>query len=607
MIINITVADCRAILEGTPTIVCDNKKKYFIKFAFDSDWGADTQKTARFVWVAGGKLQRTNVIFTGDTVKVPALVDTTEVKVGVFEGDLTTTTPARIHCERSIRSYGGEPAEETPGQYDHIMVMYEQALEQQAAADSAANTARAAAQAAAVSQSKVEAIAAGNEAYTKNEADSRTAPAIVLNATGAAIAVKVAADRPLQALTLHGGATQAGTPTPDAPLELVPAVNAGPVNVTVCGRNMLPYPYDEATVTRGGVKFTVNEDGTIKASGTSTGSYILLIKKETERLYLHAGKTYTFKAMPAGAGLSTYYAYVAIGEETFFDTGSGVTLTPAVSGYAAVTAVVKDGQTVNGLTIRPQLEIGSTPSSFEPYQAQVLTVDVPAMYAGSVDVLTGRALYAGISELGAGEWAPGRSTSGWVHGVDSIGKETLPMFVHLGNEQAGYYPPTLCSHFPAASNWVEIVSAGTEMAYRGNSNGLAYVAVRIKRSRLAEYGFVDDGTGKTAAAAMQAWLEAQTAAGAPVQFVGEINNTTELGVKSAQSYKLTTTVVNDAGASMTVAYVADTEAYISRFGGGNTGAGNSGSSNSVLLTDRETGAIYELYASGGKLMMSAVD
>lgn len=592
MIINITVADRRASLEGTPAIVCNNTG-YFIKFAFDDEWGAWTVKTARFAWVAGGKLQHTDVIFTGDTVEVPLLSGTNEVKVGVFEGELYTTTPARIYCERSIRCYGGEPAEEYPGQYDHIMALLEQAQAQQAQAAEDAQTATDGAQRAENAAAEVEAIVAGNEAYTKRETDSRNAPAIVEGATGAAIAVHDSADRPLQRLVLQGGATQASAPTPDNPVELVPTIPAGPVNVTVCGKNMLPYPYDEKTLTRGGITFTVKEDGSIKASGTSTGTYILIVKKETGRLYLCAGVTYTFKAMPAGSAMTTYYAYVSIGEQTFFDTGSGVTFTPAVSGYAAVTVVVKEGTTVSGLTIRPQVEIGGKASGFEPYQAQVLTFDLPApLYAGTLDCLTGQALYAGISELGAGEWGPGRSASGWVHGVDSIGKETLPLFIHLGNERAGYYPPTLCSHFPAASTWAEIVSSTTEMAYRGNSNGLAYVAVRINRSRLAEYGFIDDGTGQTAVAAIQAWLEAQATAGTPVQFVGEINNTAELGAQSVQSYKLTTTATNDVGANMTMEYVADTLEHIS---------------NSVLLRDQATGALYKLYVSDGKLAMAAAD
>lgn len=107
MIINITVADCRATLEGAPVIVCNNKRKYSIKFTFDSEWGADTQKTARFVWVSGGEQIVRDVNFTGDTVKVPPLSGAKEVKVGVFEGDLQTTTPARIYCEPSILCYGG--------------------------------------------------------------------------------------------------------------------------------------------------------------------------------------------------------------------------------------------------------------------------------------------------------------------------------------------------------------------------------------------------------------------------------------------------------------------------------------------------------------------
>lgn len=592
MVINVTVANKRATPEGAPTIVCDNSD-YTLKFAFDDEWGKDTQKTAYFTWVTKGERETMAVIFRGNTVEVPKLIDTKSVKVGVSEGDLHTTTPALIYCERSIRSYSGVPAEEYPGQYDHIMVLLEQAQAQQAQAAEDAQTAADGAQRAENAAAEVEAIVAGNEAYTKQEADSRNAPAIVEGATGAAIAVHDSADRPLQRLVLQGGATQASIPTPDNPVELVPAIPAGPANVTVCGKNMLPYPYDEKTLTRGGITFTVKEDGSIKASGTSTGTYILLIKKETERLYLRAGVTYTFKAMPAGAGMSTYYAYVAIGEQTFFDTGSGVTLTPAVSDFASVTAVVKEGTTVSGLTIRPQVEIGGKASGFEPYQAQVLTFDLPApLYAGTLDCLTGQALYAGISELGAGEWGPGRSASGWVHGVDSIGKETLPLFIHLGNERTGYYPPTLCSHFPAASTWAEIVSSTTEMAYRGNSNGLAYVAVRINRSRLAEYGFIDDGTGQTAVAAIQAWLEAQATAGTPVQFVGEIDNTAELGAQSVQSYKLTTTATNDAGANMTMEYVADTLEHIS---------------NSVLLRDQATGALYKLYVSDGKLAMAAAD
>lgn len=598
MIINITVADCRAILEGTPTIVCDNKKKYFIKFAFDSEWGADTQKTARFAWVAGGKPQKADVIFTGDTVKVPALVDTTEVKVGVFEGDLTTTTPARIYCERSIRSYGGEPAEETPGQYDHIMTLYNQALEQQAAANSAANTARVSAQAAVAAQSKVEAIVAGNEAYTKNEADSRAAPAIVQSVSGAAVAVHDAADRPLQALVLHGGATQAGTPTPDAPLELVPAVNAGLVNVSLHGANLVKNL--QTTVTRNGVTITAPGDGSLKIYGTSTDGFGVQVNAG---LYLPDG-VYFLSGAAAKLTLTVWGMVNGSWTSIAVDNGVGVSFKADASKYShyLVQYSVQKGSTYN-VTVYPMVNVGAEALPWEAYkEPQVLTIDLPVpLYAGSLDVLSGAMNYAGIVDLGAGDWGAGSGSSGWSHGYEIVGEETIALH-HIGAEQADDYPTTLCSHFPVASSWGEIVGATTEMACRGNGNGRAYVAVRIKRSRLAEYGFIDDGTGETAPAAFQAWLEAQAAAGTPVQFVGEINNTAELGVKSAQSYKLTTTVTNDAGAAMSVDYVADTSAYIAANGGSRPV-----SSNSVLLKDHETGTVYELYVSGGKLRMAAVN
>jgi hypothetical protein len=113
LIINITVASRRAILEGTPSIVCGNRG-YFVTFVFDDEWGKDTGKIARFVWAAGGKRKKKDIPFNGDTVEIPKLIGTSEVRVGVFEGDLRTTTSARIYCEQSVLCYDGEPAGEDP-------------------------------------------------------------------------------------------------------------------------------------------------------------------------------------------------------------------------------------------------------------------------------------------------------------------------------------------------------------------------------------------------------------------------------------------------------------------------------------------------------------
>lgn len=120
MTININVTNKHAIAVGAPVIVCGNSD-YLIKFAFDSDWADANAKTARFVYVQDGEVRFTDVLFTGDTAEAPVLANIKEVLIGVFAGNLHTTTPARIPCEASIRCGTGAPVDPTPTQYDQIM------------------------------------------------------------------------------------------------------------------------------------------------------------------------------------------------------------------------------------------------------------------------------------------------------------------------------------------------------------------------------------------------------------------------------------------------------------------------------------------------------
>lgn len=125
MIISVEIKEKRASTQGAPTIVCGNST-YRVKFTFDDEWEGSLFKTARFVYVQSGTVKHTDVVFEGDTVDVPAMANTSEVLVGVFAGDLRTTTPARIPCEASIRCGTGAPAEPTPDVYDQIMELLNQ-------------------------------------------------------------------------------------------------------------------------------------------------------------------------------------------------------------------------------------------------------------------------------------------------------------------------------------------------------------------------------------------------------------------------------------------------------------------------------------------------
>ncbi len=88
-------------------IVCGNSD-YKIKFSFDSEWSDYTEKTARFIW--NGRF--TDVDFTGAFCPVPIIYDATEVEVGVYAGELKTTTSAFIGCYRSILCEVAKPSEE---------------------------------------------------------------------------------------------------------------------------------------------------------------------------------------------------------------------------------------------------------------------------------------------------------------------------------------------------------------------------------------------------------------------------------------------------------------------------------------------------------------
>lgn len=127
MHIKINIVDKYAMTEGAPVIVCGNDG-YFVQFTFDEEWDGLDVKTARFVYVREGAIKHTDVVFTGDTVPVPVLANTKEVRVGVFAGDLRTSTPARIPCARSIRCGTGAPVDPTPSQYDQIMDLLRQGV-----------------------------------------------------------------------------------------------------------------------------------------------------------------------------------------------------------------------------------------------------------------------------------------------------------------------------------------------------------------------------------------------------------------------------------------------------------------------------------------------
>lgn len=118
-ILHVTVANKVATYNRRDgSIVCGNSD-YSIQFVFDSEWEEHALKTARFKY--NGTV--IDVPFEGDTVAVPKLRNTFLMTVGVFAGDLHTTTPAKVPCLKSVLCEDGLPPDPEPDVYTKLMAM----------------------------------------------------------------------------------------------------------------------------------------------------------------------------------------------------------------------------------------------------------------------------------------------------------------------------------------------------------------------------------------------------------------------------------------------------------------------------------------------------
>lgn len=87
-------------------IVCANSD-YTVRFDLDEEWSGYAAKTMR---VDYGNGTYTDVVFTGETAALPVIRGRRMIRIGLYAGNIHTTTPAAYECEESISDTGGIPA-----------------------------------------------------------------------------------------------------------------------------------------------------------------------------------------------------------------------------------------------------------------------------------------------------------------------------------------------------------------------------------------------------------------------------------------------------------------------------------------------------------------
>ena len=171
-----------------------------------------------------------------------------------------------------------------------------------------------------------------------------------------------------------------GDPSPE---NVRPITGWTEANLQCDGVNILKTPYaDGAKITRSGITFTVEADGTVVANGTATGlSYFIL----TDNLQAKKDITYYISGCPIGGSSETYsICSVRAGHN---DTGAGVSATG--KSIDRIQIQVKEGMVCDNIVFRPMVTVLANQKP-ESYRGKTITLPFgQTVYGGTLDWTTG--------------------------------------------------------------------------------------------------------------------------------------------------------------------------------------------------------------------------
>lgn len=92
---------------------------YMLNFVFQDDW--PETKTLRVVDEKGNIIGGNDIIFTGNQVELPKVVNTSHIGIGIYAGDLISTPKLILACKKSILDDDGTPLPPTNDVYSQVM------------------------------------------------------------------------------------------------------------------------------------------------------------------------------------------------------------------------------------------------------------------------------------------------------------------------------------------------------------------------------------------------------------------------------------------------------------------------------------------------------
>lgn len=176
--------------------------------------------------------------------------------------------------------------------------------------------------------------------------------------------------------------TQEGSGTP-SPENIRPIKGRDSVTVTMCGENLFNPAWMPEKVLNNGLTWTTTSDGTVTANGTANGASYY-----NSNYFSFPAGTYTISAMSHFriSIINRDAGYLTIAAQQI-----GKPCTFTVENYIQKTTLFFAASgTLDNVSAKPQIEKGTTATTYAPYTGQTATLTLPStIYGGTVDAVTG--------------------------------------------------------------------------------------------------------------------------------------------------------------------------------------------------------------------------
>ena len=250
-------------------------------------------------------------------------------------------------------------------------------------------------------------------------------------------------------------------------------------NVSISGKNL--FRNNHISGSASGVTYTTNDDGTISLTGTATGTAFILPMGSTGVFY--PSGTYTMKKSGNSGIQMLLRENNTSGNDAIRATTADTTRTLTGGLYACLIRIAS-GTVTDGITLYPQLEVGSTSTEYKAYEApEVFSISFDTagtVYKGTLNVLTGElSVTHKVVDLGDLDYT-------YSSGTGTMVNNTL---VYLPPTDTYTVPDAVCENYAPAS-WADVTD--------GQHNGVFGFLTSPLQFRVRDTNYSDPVAFKTA-------------------------------------------------------------------------------------------------------------